>query len=316
MPRTARSPKRDSGPFLLPTFPIIGKISMMTEEAVKRKIRKALLLASDSRGDKATARAAASLAKRLLKANGWTEDDVRAEGAEMPGDHKARSILANSKRFQRYKTVSMMVLTQFKGLTIYCRAGKASPIVLVDFSGPAQVIEPAQKLWHALNRLVDGEWFSTERSQEVNRHLADFLGSDPGNVVTYEPSWLQGLEDGFLTQHHRYTEFKAIQKQQQEERECKQLPPAKLKRCRRWKKNPLALMVLPKPEPEKVLEAEIVEERSVFMRNGSSIVLPKEALETPEEDSRPNLTPQTKHSFRAGFRYGTQLFSRVEKLKI
>jgi hypothetical protein len=293
----------------------------MSGDTAKRRIRKLLHLAADARGNAAMARAARSLAKRLLRAQGWTEDDLRDGEGSLPTDATLRIVLpSDGTDEERFLAVSKLVMTKWKSITVEAKRSLISDNAFIYLTGAKAELKPAETLWHWLNETLGKYWSEEQEAGTVGdlvtRKLSSIFSFATVRIALPpdELSWLKGVLEGFWMAEQQDVKWRdALQAQEAK----KQLPPPKPKRKRRCLpvKNPLALTVIPKPTERKSEPSQDWKDCAQMQITAHKLVARKVYADEVEGQPEPKEKHPLEHfSYRRGFAAGRKIYETVNAL--
>lgn len=282
---------------------------MTTESNLKSKIRKLLILAADSRGNKAQRKEASRLAKKLLKRHGWTEADLNDGISEMPNETTVFVRVLNAFNKDRMMVVCCLLKRQFPRVKIgYNAAIQNGERWHVRFTGEDP--KPAAELWKKLDDLVAAHVY-TEMT------TIDALKAGIGRLMPYlvagamhdDYSYCGGVYEGFVKASviakHKEEQNGSIDIQDNLQvggktvLEIQQPKPGRVRKV-------VALLNAPTVEPQP--------ERKIIPVRRGPVVHKESAEPRPEPEDTPR--PIEMGSFHRGFKFGQSIvFSAVKNFK-
>ena len=284
----------------------------MNTDSIKRKIRKLLHLAADGRGNKSQAEAARVLARRLMKQNGWKEDDVREPGDQMPGDVRARLILKGDKNYDAHQIVSTIVCAHLKNsVTIEHRSAIVGDISIIDARGAREQVAEATRLWETIYRFIGQEWHAAEMSFGANSALPAFFGSKREKKAD-EFSWLTGVLQGYCSAEAQEMKWAATMRDHEERLLIKAAPKKRKKKFKPAPFNPLAVMCVPKPAVAVREDLELEGEEVPAVVHDPC---PLNAARHPPDDQPKGARQLDEWSWRLGYKCGEQLYAKMPAIQ-
>ena len=268
------------------------------------------------------ARAAAALARRLMRQNGLTEDDLR--DGPLPSDASIRIVMpCKNGEVERFVTVNKLVMTRWKTITTESRQSAISQNAIIYLRGAKDEVKPAERLWHWLNEMLVRYWQEEMEAKAVGNLVTSRLSRFfPMAMVRMpppdEPSWLKGVVEGYWMAEHQDIRWRAALKDQEERR--KELPTPKPKRRRRHlpRRNPLALAIIPKPPERKPEPSQDWKDCAQMHIVASKIHGLKARVTYQDEVDSPEPEPREKRrlddfSYRRGFQLGRMIYDKLKE---